>query len=197
MSEVEDIKDAKESKTVKQRLSLARIKAELDGSIFDLEERVQHLEQAANVTPRKRLNLPTAEDFKFFLANHLYWLMMAIILLYGAYCIINSDIVQKWFDRPPVIDKDGNSAAGLYGSITDVSKRYSSSLTGHPSGLISRLESLSVMIDTSANPMSELRSVIQFEEAKWRDAVGEKFRMEYSAGATPSALVKGIIDGLR
>ena len=197
MTDTEPIKDTKEAKNVTHRLSLVRIKAELDDRIFDIEERVRYLEQAANVTPKKRLTLPTAEDFKFFVANHLYWLMMVIILLYGSYRIINSDIIQKWFDRPPVINRDGGNADGLYGNITEVSRRYSGGLTGHPSALIDQLESLARMIDTSANPASELRSVIQFEDATWRDAVGKKFHMEYSAGATPSALVKGIIDGLR
>jgi len=185
------------AKTVKETLAI--YSADADDRIAKLTQRVDALEQANAGANKIGFSLPTFSEFKSFMQINLYRLIMAALLLYCGYSLINSDVVKKFFNGKTDIKKkiDNDKKTDLSGSIKDISQRYADNLTSDKKALATDLDQLAKTIDDSVNPASELRPVIQHEEAQWRDAVGDKFRREYAGGAKASALVKEIAAGLR
>jgi hypothetical protein len=180
-------------KVVRNTVSAAAVKEEIDLYMLinderqsRLMERVTELELAQNVG--RPYKLPKLASLVSSGVSIIYWFLLCVGCLYIGYSLVKTDFVQNCFKQN---HKD------LSGNITEISQRYANTLVGNVASLQRELDALSDVIDSTANPFSELRFVIQYESVTWVEAISEAFQQGINNGERPSVLVKGIADGLQ
>jgi len=132
-------------------------------------------------------------DFRYYLANSIWNVVLVAMVLYGAYSILNSKAVLSFFEKSGVIQKDEKTDEQL--SMQELSSKYGGGIVD-PQGLGGRLNALAQSIDQSNNPVNALRPVVQFEDSQWREATGAAFQRGLNMGTRPSGMVRDMAAGL-